>query len=323
MEDHLTAADGFLRSLYRFHAYYQIRRILEEIKAPLPHNQDWDAANNFYDREGFERICCEFRVSPHFIWKCRVHNPKIPRYDPPDVGPYDPDAPRLKKILALRGNYVTQDTPGADTAWKKFILNMSYGFTRPGVERLNDSIRTFVWAILGAQGQTRTDILGDETAFDAQKQFLANFEDVISAPVDLPASIDRYQESLQYARSEVNYSFGKGLYMAPSDMLLRIGKIAGYNNLIIIATDAQSLGLNSDLNKDIIPPDAANDTGEKGLVIPIGADSEATTSQTAAKPTPATTTAAEKADHEAHEDEKTALIVGSIAIGLGLLWFLR
>ena len=121
-----------------------------------------------------------------------------------------------------------------------------------------------MWAILGAQGQTRTGILGEETAFDAQKQFLANFEDAISAPVDIPAAINRYQESLQYARSEVNYSFGKGLYMAPSDMLLLIGKIAGYNNLIIIAIDAQSLGLNSDLKKDIIPPDAANHTGERG-----------------------------------------------------------
>ena len=109
--------------------------------------------------------------------------------------------------------------------------------------------------------------------------------------------------------------------MAPGDLLLRIGKIVGYNNNIIFATSAQHLGLNKGLNKDAAPPDAANDTGEKGLVKPMGA--EATTSQTIAKPTPATTMAAAKADHEAHEDEKTALIVGSIAIGLGLLWFLR
>ena len=73
------------------------------------------------------------------------------------------------------------------------------------------------------------------------------------------------------------------------------------------------------------PPDSKNDTGEKGLVKPMGADSEAATSQhpATAKPTPAITTAADKADNEAHEDEKTALIVGSIAIGLRLLWFLR
>ena len=118
--------------------------------------------------------------------------------------------------------------------------------------------------------------------------------------------------------------------MAPGDMRLRVGKIAGYNNLINIATGAQHLGLNKGLNKIIAPPDAENDTGEKGLVKPMGVDlpSEATTSQrgaASAKPHPdaATATAAAKADHEDHEDEKTALIVGSIAVGLGLLWFLR
>ena len=155
--------------------------------------------------------------------------------------------------------------------------------------------------------------------------------------MDAQAAITRYQDVVQNASSEINFSFGEGLVMALGDMLLRIGKIAGYNNSIIIATSEQSLGLNKDLNKDftppdappdapslVAPPDAANDTGEKGLVIPMGADSpsEAATSQRGAKPTPATTTAAAKADHEAHEDEKIALIVGSIAIGLGLLWFL-
>ena len=112
-------------------------------------------------------------------------------------------------------------------------------------------------------------------------------------------------------------------------MLLRVGNVAGYNNLIIIATDTQSLGLNRDLNKDVAPPDATNDTGEGGLVKPASGDittqppapaaSEATTSQpdaTSAK----LDVASSNSDHE---DEKTALVVGGIAIGLGLLWFLR
>ena len=36
LEDHLAAADDLLQSVYRFHVYYQIRRILVEIQAPLP-----------------------------------------------------------------------------------------------------------------------------------------------------------------------------------------------------------------------------------------------------------------------------------------------
>ena len=119
--------------------------------------------------------------------------------------------------------------------------------------------------------------------------------------------------------------------MAPGDMLLRVGKMAGYNNLIIISTEKQRLGANIGLNKDDAKPDAENDTGEKGLVKPMGAEkpSEATTSRLDAAPAAASakpdlaTTASTKADHEDHEDEKTALVVGGVAIGLGLLWFLR
>ena len=43
VEDHLNSQDPMLRSFYRFHAYYQIRRILEEIQAPLPQDDAWDA----------------------------------------------------------------------------------------------------------------------------------------------------------------------------------------------------------------------------------------------------------------------------------------
>ena len=112
--------------------------------------------------------------------------------------------------------------------------------------------------------------------------------------------------------------------MAPGNMLLRMDKRVGYNNLLVIATSEQHLGSNIGLNEGVAPPDAANNTGEKGLVIPMGVDppSEATNSQRGAKPHPDAATAAAKADYEAHEDEKTALIVGIIAIGLGLLWFL-
>jgi len=49
------------------------------------------------------------------------------------------------------------------------MLDQTQGFTHAGVERLNDSICTYVWAILGAQDEERTLILGSGTAFTAQK----------------------------------------------------------------------------------------------------------------------------------------------------------
>jgi len=69
LADHLTAADPMLQSLYRFHAYYTIRRVLTELQTPLPQDSRWDATNNPYDRRGYERICSEFGVSPHSNWR--------------------------------------------------------------------------------------------------------------------------------------------------------------------------------------------------------------------------------------------------------------
>ena len=93
-------------------------------------------------------------------------------------------------------DYIAQGSE-ATNAWTTFIIDSAKGFTRAGIERINDSIRTYSWAILGAQSQTRTNILGTGTAFDAQKQFLANVEDAINSPVDLPSQISRYQNTLK------------------------------------------------------------------------------------------------------------------------------
>ena len=178
-------------------------------------------------------------------------------------------------------DYIGQG-PEADEAWSSFTLDKSQGFTAPGVERLNDSIRTYVWAILGAQAQTRSAILGAGTSFDNQKQFLANVEDAISSPVDIPSAIERYQSVLQNASSKVDYAFGTGLYMAPSDMWLHIGTVSGYNNNIVIAPVGQPLGVSPDINGTPVP--APVETGETGLVVPQTHDKPATT--TPAPPTP-------------------------------------
>ena len=229
-QDHLSAKDPMIRSVYRFHVYYQVRRVLAELKALLPQDRAWDAVNNPYDRRAYERICNEFGVSAHSDWRVRGPNKGLGRvyiyathvgYRPfTEEGEYRPGGMSFTKKTSNKSihvDYIKQDAPNADTAWRTFILDRSKGFTHPGVERLNDSIRTYVWTILGAQTQTRTGILGAGTAFDAQKQFLANVEDAISSPVDLPSAIRLYQDVLQYARSEVNFSFGTGLYMSPSN----------------------------------------------------------------------------------------------------------
>ena len=150
LEDHLSAADGLLQSVYRFHVYYQIRRILVEIKVPLPQDQAWDAVNNPYDRRGYERICHEFGVSPHSDWKVSGPNQGLGRvynyssyigYHPFADGEYDSSDMSFTQTTTnsvLHVDFIKQDAAGAGRSWKTFILNKSNGFTHPGVERLND-----------------------------------------------------------------------------------------------------------------------------------------------------------------------------------------
>ena len=65
--------------------------------------------------------------------------------------------------------------------------------------------------------------------------FYDNLRDVIDEAVSLRDDIERYQRSLKYARSTLDYSNGKGLYMIPSDMLFKPLNqvIEGYNLSLI------------------------------------------------------------------------------------------
>ena len=60
--DHLRNKDPMIRSVFRFHTYYQIRRILSEMECPLPTDQSWNPLNNGIDMSAFERICAEFEI---------------------------------------------------------------------------------------------------------------------------------------------------------------------------------------------------------------------------------------------------------------------
>ena len=51
-----------IRSVYRFHMYYHVRRILKKLQVPLPHETSFNAADNPYTESEFLRICEDYRV---------------------------------------------------------------------------------------------------------------------------------------------------------------------------------------------------------------------------------------------------------------------
>ena len=106
--------------------------------------------------------------------------------------------------------------------------------------------------ILTSQTSTRGPIVGHEARnLDAQRTFLNTFENIVNRRVNIPEDIRRFQKTLQYARSKVDYAIGEFIYMLPSDMNLRIGNVRNYNNKILISSTGFKIGTNVKVNLDV------------------------------------------------------------------------
>ena len=351
--DHLNGPvvhkNPLMQSVYLFHVYHTTRRILEEMNIAIPQENSWNPLNNAYDRRAYERICQEFGVEPNADWRQKeyrnsgglgdVHTKGHIAWTETDfrhtslqpvvsqnVGNLDPEHMTFGSEVSggrhcgvsscdwrppkkAHVEFIEQD-PRVDGAWSTFVLGDSIGFTQAGMGRINASIRTYVWALLGAQAQTKSRIT---ESFEAQKQFLALVEEAINSPVDVQASINRYQDILQYASSELNMVFGTGLYMAPSDMLLNINPgVMGYNNKIKKATADLGIGA-VDVNFHSMQPQVHGSFDDGKKAAPPRMDPPAT------KPSDTSISRSEAA--RVHEEEKKALVVGGVALGLLALWF--
>ena len=203
-----------IRSVYHFHIYYHVRRILKNLQVPLPHETGFNAADNPYTESEFFKICENYRV------------------------PNDPMRYRDKKFYWTyqRGVHWPDDYIGPDSM-TLCIIEKSVGFTDVGLLRISESVRAYAYLILSSQASARSSIIGNlASSLTAQSAFLNNFENVVNRKVDIQEDVKRYQETLSYASSKVDYSVGETLFMLPSNMELRIrSETVGYNNKILIS----------------------------------------------------------------------------------------
>ena len=132
----------------------------------------------------------------------------------------------------------------------RWIIEKSVGFTDVGLLRISESVRAYAYLILSSQVSARSSIIGNTaSALTAQSAFLNNFENVVNRRVDIHEDVKRYQDTLSYASSKVDYGVGEHLYMLPSDMTLKIRPgTVGYNNKILVSDGKFSPGKNDEVN---------------------------------------------------------------------------
>ena len=136
-----------------------------------------------------------------------------------------------------------------ENSFSRWIIEKSDGLTTLGLQKLSETVRDYTYLILTSQTNTRGPIGGHEARnLDAQRTFLNTFESIISRRVDIPEDIRRFQKTLQYARSKVDYVISEFIYMLPSNMNLRIAKIKNYNNKILVSLPSFKIGTNVKIN---------------------------------------------------------------------------
>ena len=108
-----------------------------------------------------------------------------------------------------------------------------------------------MYLILTSQTSMRGPIIGHTAEnLDAQQVFLNTFQNINNRRADIPEDIQRFQKTLQYARSKVDYVISESIYMLPSDMNLWIGKVKNCNNKIVISSPRFKIGTNVKINLD-------------------------------------------------------------------------
>ena len=125
---------------------------------------------------------------------------------------------------------------------------VSHGLTSAGLSRINQSIESFCYAILGSQVDVRSSIAGSQgSSIETQRQFLAMIEDAIRNP-DISKSVQRFQLAIESAKVRLDLAISPGLWLLPSKMTLNTESVVGYNNKLKKATSFMRIGINSDLN---------------------------------------------------------------------------
>ena len=61
--EHLDNKEPTIRSIYRFHVYYHIRKILNGLKIPLPYENSFNKYDNPYSHEMLVKMCVKYGVS--------------------------------------------------------------------------------------------------------------------------------------------------------------------------------------------------------------------------------------------------------------------
>ena len=194
---HFNHENAMVQSIFRFHYYYQIKRILERLKTPKPKSDGFNRENNSYLKTELKKVMYDYGVPEninHLEFQKSIYH---------------------------------------DSHWLDYV-GRGQELNERGKIILNDSIRAYVYLLLTAQADAMSNIYSGNSKLDALEAYRQNFDYVVNAPDSIAESVKKFESVLSKASSVINFTVWPECYMIPSNLELRIGDdIVGYNDKII------------------------------------------------------------------------------------------
>ena len=300
-----------------------MRRILFELggvqnSLPLPGDTAFNQTENKYDIPSFERICAEFGISPNadfrftrgdnhglgsvFEYFTNSGYTKTPFKYPSKETKFEDEGGR-----ASDGSLVPYiENTEARNQYEYFLCPVSHGLTSAGLSRINQSIESFCYAILGSQVNVCSSIAGSQgSSIETQREFLSLVEDAIRNP-DFGKSVQRFQLAIESAKVRLDLAISPGTWLLPSKMVVNTESVVGYNNKLKKATSFMKIGINSDLNIPVRRSAQKHNFGRGAVKLPhSGVETQNNNQENKAKQATATAKQAETKETQVVKSEKS------------------
>ena len=126
--------------------------------------------------------------------------------------------------------------------YKMFIATTTDGLTKIGQKLLQQSIESYVYAVLDAQAKTRWPIVGEGAkSLQTQDVFRTIVKETI-AQSDVTITISKMRTARASTNVVLNVAISPGMILVPSNLIIQKKKIPGYNNILTIATGKMKFG---------------------------------------------------------------------------------
>ena len=152
-------------------------------------------------------------------------------------------------VLGIEYQEVSKIENNSDTDWIRFIKEDSDGLTKIGQKLFQLAIESYIYCVLDAQAQTRWPIVGQGAkSLQTQDIFHRLVKDTITQD-DPVKAISDMRTAIKDTNVVLNMAITPGIILIPSNMIILKEKVAGYNNVLTLATNKMKFGVNENVNR--------------------------------------------------------------------------